>query len=96
MKPLTSEEIESKLKKLDNWEFEDDQIKKDFSFDNFKEALAFMVKVGFEAEDLGHHPNWSNVYNSVSIQLNTHDADNKVTGKDIKLAKAIDKTYKKN
>ena len=96
MKPLTSEEIELKLKELDNWEFEDDQIKKDFSFDNFKEALAFMVKVGFEAEDLGHHPNWSNVYNSVSIQLNTHDADNKVTEKDIKLAKAIDKTYKKN
>ncbi len=96
MKPLTSEEVKSQLKELDNWTFEDDQIKKDFIFDNFKEALAFMVKVGFEAEDLGHHPNWSNVYNSVSIQLNTHDADNKVTKKDIQLAKAIDKTYKQN
>lgn len=96
MKPLTTEEVESQLKELDNWNFEDDQIKKDFSFDNFKEALAFMVKVGFEAEDLGHHPNWSNVYNSVSIKLNTHDADNKVTKKDIQLAKAIDKIYKNN
>ncbi|WP_069130804.1 4a-hydroxytetrahydrobiopterin dehydratase [Rhodohalobacter halophilus] len=96
MEPLTKEEIESHLKELSNWSFKDDQIGKDFSFDNFKDALAFMVKVGFEAEDLGHHPNWSNVYNSVSIQLNTHDADNKVTKKDIQLAKAIDKIYKKN
>jgi 4a-hydroxytetrahydrobiopterin dehydratase len=96
MKPLTSEEVDSQLKELDHWTFENDQIKKDFSFDNFKEALAFMVKVGFEAEDLGHHPNWSNVYNSVSVQLNTHDADNKVTKKDIQLAKAIDKIYKNN
>jgi len=96
MKPLTSKEVESQLEALDNWSFENDQIKKEFSFENFKEAMAFMVQVGFEAEDLGHHPNWSNVYNSVSIQLNTHDADNKVTNKDIQLAKAIDKIYKKN
>lgn len=96
MKPLTPNEVESQLKELNNWSYENDRIKKEFSFDNFKEAMAFMIKVGFEAEDLGHHPNWSNVYNSVSIQLNTHDADNKVTNKDFQLAKAIDKIYKKN
>lgn len=52
-----------------------------------------MVRVGFEAEALVHHPNWSNVYNSVSITLNTHDAGDQVTEKDIELAKAIEKIY---
>lgn len=94
MSQLTSNEIEKELKKLDDWTFKDDSIHKELSFDNFKQAMGFMVEVGFEAEALGHHPDWSNVYNSVSISLNTHDADNKVTSKDIDLAKAIDKIYK--
>lgn len=94
MDPLKTKEIEKELDKLDDWSFKDDAIHREFSFDNFKQAMGFMVEVGFEAEDLGHHPNWSNVYNSVSISLNTHDADNKVTSKDIDLAKAIDKIYK--
>ena len=94
MDPLKTKEIEKELDKLDDWSFKDDAIHRGFSFDNFKQAMGFMVEVGFEAEDLGHHPNWSNVYNSVSISLNTHDADNKVTSKDIDLAKAIDKIYK--
>ncbi|MGB5976639.1 MAG: 4a-hydroxytetrahydrobiopterin dehydratase, partial [Cyclobacteriaceae bacterium] len=47
------------------------------------------------AEKMNHHPNWSNVYNTVSFELNTHDAGNKVTDKDRKLADAIDKIAKK-
>lgn len=94
MDPLSNNEIEKELKNLDNWTFNDDSIHKDFSFDNFKTAMGFMVQVGFEAEELGHHPDWSNVYNSVSISLSTHDAGNKVTSKDIDLAKAIDNIYK--
>jgi 4a-hydroxytetrahydrobiopterin dehydratase len=91
MKALTAEEIQSKLKELDGWSFSGDKIHKDFLFDNFKEALAFMVKVGFEAEAQAHHPEWFNVYNKVSISLSTHDAGGKVTEKDFKLAKAVDK-----
>lgn len=93
MDPLSKEQIEQELESLDGWSFEDDTITKDFSFSDFKEAMSFMVRVGFEAEALVHHPNWSNVYNSVSITLNTHDADDKVTEKDIKLAKAIEEIY---
>lgn len=94
MQPLTDNEVESHLNELDNWAFKNDKIVKEFSFKNFKKALSFMVQVGFEAEALGHHPDWTNVYNSVQIQLCTHDADDKVTENDIQLAKAIDKIYK--
>lgn len=93
MDPLTTEQIEKELSNLDGWTFEDDKIKKDFTFSDFKEAITFMVKVGFEAEALVHHPDWSNVYNSVSIRLSTHDAGDKVTEKDFKLAKAIEEIY---
>lgn len=93
MDPLSKQQIEKELKQLDGWSFEDDTITKDFSFSDFKEAMSFMVRVGFEAEALVHHPDWSNVYNSVTIRLNTHDAGDKVTEKDIKLAKAIEDIY---
>jgi 4a-hydroxytetrahydrobiopterin dehydratase len=91
MKALTKEEITDKLKDLDGWSFSGDKIHKDFEFKNFKDALAFMVKVGFEAEAQAHHPEWFNVYNKVSISLSTHDAGGKVTEKDINLAQAVDK-----
>ncbi|MDR9365733.1 MAG: 4a-hydroxytetrahydrobiopterin dehydratase [Balneolaceae bacterium] len=93
MDPLSKKQIEEELEQLDGWSFEGDTITKDFSFPDFKEAISFMVRVGFEAEALVHHPDWSNVYNSVSITLSTHDAGGKVTEKDIKLAKAIEEIY---
>jgi 4a-hydroxytetrahydrobiopterin dehydratase len=96
MQPLTPKEIEQVLDELNEWAFKDDAIIRELKFDNFKEALAFMVRVGFEAEAQKHHPEWTNVYNRVSIRLCTHDAGDKVTNKDIQLAKAIDKIYKTN
>lgn len=94
MKPLTDQELKKELSGLDGWEYKNDKIHRELSFSNFKEALSFMVRVGFEAEAQGHHPEWFNVYKTVSVSLSTHDADGKVTEKDIKLAKAIDKIYK--
>lgn len=93
MDPLNKEQIEKELQDLEGWSFENDTIQKEFSFPDFKEALSFMVRVGFEAESLVHHPNWTNVYNTVFIQLNTHDVGNKVTEKDIKLAEAIEDIF---
>ena len=72
------------------WKEEDNKLKKTFKFADFKEAFAFMTKVALVAEKMDHHPNWSNVYNKVSIELNTHDAGDKVTEKDHRLAKEID------
>ncbi|MBK9761168.1 MAG: 4a-hydroxytetrahydrobiopterin dehydratase [Flavobacteriales bacterium] len=73
------------------WTEEKNQLCRDFQFKNFSEAFAFMVRVAFIAEKMDHHPEWSNVYNRVSIRLSTHDAGNVVTEKDRKLAGAIDK-----
>jgi len=73
------------------WKEEDNKLKKTFKFANFQEAFAFMTRVAFLAESQQHHPNWSNVYNTVEIELTTHDDGNIITDKDRKLAKAIDK-----
>lgn len=72
------------------WKEENDSLKKTFKFKDFKEAFAFMTQVALIAEKIDHHPSWSNVYNTVNIELSTHDAGNKVTDLDKKLAKAID------
>ncbi len=77
------------------WTEENNQLKCSFQFKDFKAAFAFMTEVAFYAEQQNHHPNWSNVYNTVHIHLNTHDAGNVVTEKDHKLAKAIDAVYVK-
>jgi 4a-hydroxytetrahydrobiopterin dehydratase len=88
--PLSESQIKDSLRELDGWRIEGDKLMKDFKFTGFREALAFMVRVGFEAEEQVHHPEIFNVYNNVTIGLATHDAGNKVTAKDVKLAKAID------
>jgi 4a-hydroxytetrahydrobiopterin dehydratase len=77
------------------WKEENNSLNRSFEFSNFIEAFAFMTKVAFLAEKANHHPNWSNVYNKVTISLNTHDAGDTVTEKDRKLAEAIDKIYGK-
>ena len=74
-----------------NWKEENNQLKKVFTFKNFSAAFAFMTRVALAAEKMDHHPTWTNTYNKVSIELSTHDAGNKVTDLDRKLADAIDK-----
>ncbi|HCW06254.1 MAG TPA: pterin-4-alpha-carbinolamine dehydratase [Cytophagales bacterium] len=72
------------------WIEENNRLKKNFKFTNFSEAFAFMTRVALIAEKMDHHPYWVNVYNSVSIELSTHDAGDVVTEKDRELAKGID------
>lgn len=88
--PLSESDIRKALNSLDGWELSDDTIKKEFEFKDFSEALGFIVRVGLEAEKQVHHPQLFNVYNTVKISLNTHDAGDKVTQKDVDLAKAIE------
>lgn len=87
--PLTPSEITTALTTLPGWACERDALAKEFKFGSFKEALAFMVRVGFEAEAMDHHPDWTNVYNRVAVRLNTHDAGGKVTAKDVALAQKM-------
>jgi 4a-hydroxytetrahydrobiopterin dehydratase len=72
------------------WKEENNQLNRQFIFRDFNEAFGFMSRVALVAEKMNHHPEWSNVYNKVSIHLSTHDAGDIVTDKDRKLAAAID------
>lgn len=78
------------LKLIIMWEEKDNTLYRKFEFKNFSEAFAFMTRVALEAEKMDHHPDWSNVYNTVEIRLSTHSAGNIVTDKDRKLSKKID------
>jgi 4a-hydroxytetrahydrobiopterin dehydratase len=73
------------------WTEQDNRLVREFRFKNFSEAFAFMTRVAFLAEKMDHHPDWTNVYNTLTIRLNTHSAGDVVTDKDHKLAAAIDK-----
>lgn len=68
-------------------------LERDFVFDDFPAAMGFMVRVGPVCEELQHHPNWSNVYNKVHVELHTHDAGNRVTQRDVDLAMAMNSIY---
>jgi len=73
-----------------DWAEVDGRLERDFEFVDFSEAFAFMARVALLAEVHGHHPDWSNSYNRVSIVLTTHDAGDIVTDADRTLAAAID------
>jgi 4a-hydroxytetrahydrobiopterin dehydratase len=82
---------EAALASLEGWTFDAgrDAIARECRFKDFSEAFAFMTRVALLAEKAGHHPDWSNSYNKVSISLSTHDAGG-LSEKDVSLARAID------
>ena len=71
------------------WVEESGALHREFKFKDFSEAFGFMARVALLADKADHHPNWSNVYNRVVIDLSTHDAGDVVTDLDIQLATAI-------
>ena len=89
-KELTIREIEDKLSSMIGWSFIEDKLKKSFLFDNYRDAISFIVRLSYEADGQKHHPEVFNCYNRVEILLNTHDVGGKVTKKDFDLALAID------
>lgn len=90
---LTDAEREAALPALNaaSWAYEPerDALKKTFRFKNFVRAWGWMSAVALEAEKLGHHPEWSNVYGTVEVTLTTHDA-NGLTALDLTLARKMD------
>ena len=89
--PLTEAQIADALTDLPGWVVNGNHITQSYKFADFSEALGFIVRVGLLAEQQGHHPELFNVYNTVKVSLNTHDAGGKVTQKDVDLAGAIQK-----
>ena len=88
---LTDAERAGLAAALPNWEMPAgrDAIRREFRFRDFNEAWGFMARVALLAEKADHHPDWSNVWNTVRIELSTHDAGG-LTTRDVALAKAID------
>ncbi len=75
------------------WKEEENKLHRSLTFNDFRQAMTFMQQVADVAEELNHHPWWSNMYNKIEIELTTHDEGNTVTERDLKLAKRIDQIY---
>lgn len=89
---LDQEAIQTALAELSGWEVKDGKLHKQFKFDSFGRALGWMVAVGVHADKMDHHPEWSNVYNRVTVDLTTHELGNAISDLDVKLAKIMDKS----
>lgn len=87
---LSLQDIKTQLAQLEGWSLNDDKLQRQFVFGNFVEAFGFMSQVALLAEAMNHHPEWSNVYNRVNIELTTHDAGG-ITERDFTLAGRINR-----
>ena len=87
--PLDATQLQALPSKLPAWQRVDNTLQRNFLFDDFVEAFGFMTRVALLAEHRNHHPEWSNVYNRVSITLTTHDTGG-LSDLDIDMAQAID------
>jgi 4a-hydroxytetrahydrobiopterin dehydratase len=84
---LTDDQIRSRLDGLPEWELREGKLHREFEFDGFVSAFAFMTALALVAERMDHHPEWFNVYNRVVIDLSTHDAGG-ISTKDFEFAEA--------
>lgn len=88
---LSEAERADALDGLPDWDYDEgrDAIAREFMFDDFNQAFGFMTQVALLAEKADHHPEWSNVYNRVTILLTTHDAGG-LSSRDVEMAEAIE------
>jgi len=86
---LADAEVRARLPEVPGWELSAGKLEKTFRFPSFVKAFGFMTSVALVAEAMGHHPDWSNVYNRVTIALITHDVGG-ISVLDFSLAKQID------
>ena len=89
---LSNQQLENQLKELEDWNIKNKKLFKAFKFSDFAQAFEFMSLVAILAEAMDHHPEWSNIYNEVEINLVTH-SEGGITQLDIDLAKKIDSQY---
>jgi len=85
---LSPQDLEKALGELPNWSVQTQKLHRQFQFPSFVEAFGFMSSVALVAESMGHHPEWFNVYNRVTVDLTTHDAGG-ITNLDVDLAKRM-------
>ena len=86
---LEKSELEEAISKFPKWEYQEESLKQDFIFSDFREAFEFMVQVAEIAESIDHHPDWSNSWNKVSISISTHSAGG-LTALDLKFVEKVE------
>jgi len=92
-KKLDDSQIIESLSRLTlDWVLEDGFLKKSFKFKNFDNAIKFIKKVSVKCEEINHHPKWTNIYNTIDIELNTHDI-NGISELDFKLSEYMNIIY---
>lgn len=89
MEPADNTQIQEFINTHKAWEVRGGKLHQEFIFKNFIEAFGFMTQAALIAEKLNHHPEWFNVYKTVSVDLTTHEADG-ITERDFALAQAMD------
>jgi|SRR4051794_25894411 4a-hydroxytetrahydrobiopterin dehydratase len=89
---LNEQELSTSLKQLSGWELRNNKLHREFKFADFAHAFGFMSTAAVLIEKMNHHPEWFNVYNRVSVDLTTHDA-NGITQRDVELARLLDSIY---
>jgi len=85
---LTSDAIQERMSTVPGWSLEGSALTRAFEFPDFVRAFGFMASVAAIAQAMDHHPDWTNVYNRVSIRLSTHDAGG-LTARDFEMAARI-------
>ena len=94
MKKMTDAEITTALPKLSGWTLKDGKLHREYKFPDFQRAMNFMQSAVAGIEKMNHHPEWANVYNRVTVDLNTHDAGG-ITAKDFELGELLEGLSKK-
>jgi 4a-hydroxytetrahydrobiopterin dehydratase len=87
---LTADEVQKRLADLDGWSVVDGVLHREFVFADFSEAFGFMTRVALAAEKLDHHPDWSNSWNRVVVDIASHDAGG-ITDRCFRLAASVDR-----
>ncbi len=91
---ISDSEIQAALERLKGWKLSQGKLEREYKFADFAHAFGFMAAAATQAEAMGHHPDWSNSYNRVKIELTTHDAGG-VTKKDLELAQKFEELARK-
>ena len=90
-RPATPAEIQEALRELPGWSVANGKLYRRYAFESFGKALGWMVSAGIEAEKMDHHPEWSNVYNRVTVYLATHDLGDEISPLDLELAARMER-----
>ena len=87
---MNDQELTAALTDLPGWEIKEGKLHKSYKFGSFAQAIGWMMSVAIHADKMDHHPEWSNVYSRVQVNLVTHDLDNAISNLDIDLARKME------